>query len=282
MKNNKQLLAYYGLKWNPFLPNIPVESLWQTSQMGSFIFRLENIAMDGGFALITGEPGLGKSKMLQIIAHQFNRIDEVIVGVMERPQSSVSDFYREMGSLFGINLSPANRYGGFKDLRERWKKHIKSTLFRPVLLIDEGQEMLTGCLNELRLLNSTDFDSQNLITTIICGDTRLPERFRSRSLISLGSRIRFRMTIEPYSKEELLDYLEHALNQAGTPQLMTKGLMKTLVDHSAGNQRLLNNMAAELLAVGLEKEAPQLTEKLFLEVFSRKPNPRPQKPADIK
>lgn len=111
MKNNKQLLAYYGLKWNPFLPDIPVEALWHTPQIESFSYRLENIAMNGGFALISGEPGLGKSKILQIIAHQFNRLDEVVVGVMERPQSSVGDFYREMGSLFGVNLSPANRYG---------------------------------------------------------------------------------------------------------------------------------------------------------------------------
>jgi hypothetical protein len=83
-------------------------------------------------------------------------MDEVIVGVMERPrpQSSVSDFYREMGVLFGVNLSPANRYGGFTDLQDRWKNHVKTTLFRPILLIDEAQEMLNGCLNELCLLNS--------------------------------------------------------------------------------------------------------------------------------
>ncbi|MCA1793738.1 MAG: ATP-binding protein [Desulfobacteraceae bacterium] len=170
--NDKQLLAYYGLKWNPFLPSIPVEALWHPPQMSSFIFRLENMTMNGGFALISGEPGLGKSKTLQIISHQLNKLDEVIVGVMERPQSSVSDFYREMGALFGVNLSPANRYGGFKDLRDRWKNHEKTTLFRPILLIDEAQEMLTGCLNELRLLNSVDFDSQNLLTTVICGDDR--------------------------------------------------------------------------------------------------------------
>ena len=277
MKNNKQLLAFYGLKWNPFLPDIPVESLWHTPQMESFIHRLENMAMNGGFAIISGEPGLGKSKILQVIAHKFSRLDEVVVGVMERPQSSVSDFYREMGSLFGVNLSPANRYGGFKDLRERWKNHTKTTLFRPILLIDEAQEMLTGCLNELRLLSSTDFDSMNLLTTVICGDTRLPERFRARALISLGSRMQFRLKLEPYNREELLDYLAHTLNQAGVPQLMTKTLMKTLVDHCAGNQRVLNNMAAELLAEGLKKEVSQLDEKLFLEVFSRKP--RSQKPS---
>jgi len=281
MENNKQLLAYYGLKWNPFLPDIPVESLWHAPQIESFIYRLENMAMNGGFALISGDPGLGKSKTLQIIANQFNQLDEVIVGVMERPQSSVADFYREMGSLFGVNLTPANRYGGFKDLRERWKNHIKTTLFRPVLLIDEAQEMLTGCLNELRLLSSADFDSRNLLTTVICGDTRLPERFRTRSLISLGSRMRFRLKLEPYTREDLLDYMNHSLNQAGSPQLMTKTLMKTLIDHCAGNQRVLNNMAAELLAMGLKKEIAQLDEKLFLEIFSRKPSPRPEKPSTI-
>lgn len=269
--NDKQLLAYYGLKWNPFLPSIPVEALWHPPRMSSFIFRLENMIMNGGFALISGEPGLGKSKTLQIISHQFNKLDEVIVGVMERPQSSVSDFYREMGVLFGVNLSPANRYGGFKDLRNRWKNHVKTTLFRPILLIDEAQEMLTGCLNELRLLNSVDFDSQNLLTTVICGDDRLPERFRTRTLVSLGSRMQFRLKLDPYTSDDLLDYMGHCLNQAGAPHLMTKTLIKTLVDHCAGNLRVLNNMAAELLASGIEKELSQLDEKLFIEVFSRQP-----------
>lgn len=270
--NNKQLLAYYGLKWNPFLPSIPVEALWHPPQMNSFIFRLENMTMNGGFALISGEPGLGKSKTLQIIAHQFNKLDEVIVGVMERPQSSVSDFYREMGVLFGVNLSPANRYGGFKDLRERWKNHVKTTLFRPILLIDEAQEMLSGCLNELRLLNSVDFDSQNLLTTVICGDDRLPERFRTRTLVSLGSRMQFRLKLDTYTRDDLLDYMGHCLNQAGAPHLMTKTLIKTVVDHCAGNLRVLNNMASELLASGIEKELSQLDEKLFIEVFSRQPH----------
>jgi len=274
MKNDKQLLAFYGLKWNPFLPDIPVEALWHPPQMSSFIYRLENMATSGGFALICGESGLGKSKTLQLLNHRFSRIDEVVVGVMERPQSSLSDFYREMGSLFGVNLTPANRYGGFKDLRQRWQDHIKTTLFRPLLLIDEAQEMLTCCLNELRLLCSADFDSRNLLTVVISGDMRLPERFRKSDLVSLGSRMRFRMKLEPYIREDLLDYLTHGLNQAGAPTLMTTTLMETLADHSSGNLRVLNNMAAELLAMGLRKEAPQLDEKLFLEVFSPKPSPK--------
>ena len=191
--NDKKLLALYGLKWNPFLPNIPVEDLWVPPAIESFLFRVENLVMDGGFALVCGEPGLGKSKNLQMLAHRLERIGDVVVGVMERPQSNLSDFYREMGTLFGVDLSPSNRYGGFKALRERWKNHIESTLFRPVLLIDEAQEMLTPSLNEIRLLGSDHFDSKCLLTSVLCGDMRLPERFRNTALVSLGTRMRVRM-----------------------------------------------------------------------------------------
>ncbi len=269
--NNKQLQALFGLKWNPFLPNIPVDALWPAPEMDTFLFRIENLVMDGGFALMCGEAGLGKSKNLQFLAHRLERLDDVIVGVMERPQSSLGDFYREMGELFGVNLSPANRYGGFKALRQRWQEHIKSTLFRPVLLIDEAQEMMTCSLNELRLLGSAQFDSQCLLTVVLCGDVRLPERFRSNALIALGSRIRYRRMLEPYEKQDLQNYLEHCLEQAGAPQLMSRALMGTLVEHAAGNLRLLNIMAAELLTVGAQKELSQLDEKLFLEIYSRNP-----------
>jgi general secretion pathway protein A len=269
--NNKKLLALYGLKWNPFLPDLPVEALWLPPGIDNFFFRIENLVMDGGFALICGEPGLGKSKNLQLLAHRLNRLADVVVGVMERPQSSLSDFYRELGELFGVNLSPANRYGGFKALRERWRSHIKSTLFRAVLIIDEAQEMFTACLNELRLLSSTHFDSQSLLTTIICGDMRLPERFRTGALLSLGTRIRVRMVMEPYSKELLLGYLEHCLTQAGAPHLMSNQLRKTLVDHSGGNLRVFTTLATELLERAAEKNLTQMDEKLYLEVFSRPP-----------
>jgi len=267
--NDKKLLALYGLKWNPFLPDIPQEALWHPPHVDEFVFRLENLVMDGGFALISGESGLGKSKLLQLVSNRLNQIEDVKVGVMERPQGSLADFYRELGALFEVNLTPSNRYGGFKALRERWTDHIKRTLFRPVLLIDEAQEMASFCMNELRMLSSAHFDSRCLLTTIICGDNRLPSRFRQSDLVSLGSRIRVRTIIEPFSRQVMMDYLDHSLKQAGADHLMSATLKETLTEHSSGNLRVLNNMAAELLTRAAQEELPQLDEKLFLNTFSQ-------------
>lgn len=269
--NRKKLLALFGLKWNPFTPDIPVQALWRSPEIDHFLFRTQHLVMEGGFALITGEPGLGKSKCLQLLAHQLEQITDVVVGVMQRPQSSLADFYREMGELFQVNLSPANRYGGFKSLRQRWHDHIRSTLYRPVLLIDEAQEMPTDCLKEIRLLGSDRFDSQCLLTTVFASDMQLPHRFRHPELVSLGSRMRVRLTLEPHEKSDLLQYLEHCLEQAGVPTLMTDKLKHTLAEHSSGNLRLLNSMGAELLDKAAHQQLQHLDEQLFIKTFSRRP-----------
>jgi len=89
--SSRKINSLYGLKWNPFLPNIPAEALWRTPETEHFLFRFENLVMDGGFALITGDPGLGKSKCLHLLAQQLSKLEDVTVGVMERPQSSLND-----------------------------------------------------------------------------------------------------------------------------------------------------------------------------------------------
>ena len=145
---------------------------------------------------------------------------------------------------------------------------------RPVLLVDEAQEMTPEVLGELRILSSADFDATSLLTVVLSGDGRLLELLRQEHLVPLGTRIRTRLVTEAASREELLELLSHALSKAGNATLMTAELMDTLVDHSAGNYRLLMTMGAELLAYGMAHEIEQLDEKFYLEVFQPK-QPRP-------
>jgi type II secretory pathway predicted ATPase ExeA len=265
--NTKKLLALWGLKWNPFSPELPGEGLLVTPRIEHFAWRVEQLVQEGGFALITGESGTGKSVALRILAGRLQALRDVTVGVIERPQSKTADFYRELGDLFAVKLQPHNRWGGFKALRERWKSHIASARLRPVLLVDEAQEMSPEVLGELRILSSADFDATSLVTVVLAGDGRLLERLRQEDLVPLSTRIRVRLVTEAAPREELLELLRHALSRAGNASLMTAELMEVLVDHSAGNYRSLMIMGGDLLAYGMAQEIAQLDEKCYLEVF---------------
>jgi type II secretory pathway predicted ATPase ExeA len=266
-----KLLSIYGLKFNPFRPDVPVEALFTTPAVDAFLRRVELGIADGGYVMITGDPGTGKSVALRLLHARLAAVRDLVVGTIEHPQSRTMDFYRELGDLFGVPLAAHNRWGGFKSLRARWAEHITSTLTRPVLILDEAQEALTPVFNELRVLASKDLDSRQLLSVVFAGDARLLERFRSADLLPLGSRIRRRLVLEYASPGELLACLDHLLDAAGNPSLMTSELKATLADHAAGNYRILMNLSDELLALAADRDLPRLDEKLFLEAFAHAP-----------
>jgi general secretion pathway protein A len=183
---------------------------------------------------VTGQPGTGKSVTLRVLAGRLGAQQNVQVGILSRPQAGLSDFYRELGDLYGVPLRPHNRHAGAKVLRQRWQAHIDSSFARPVLVCDETQEMSPAVLAELRLLSAVKLDSRVLLTIVLAGDQRLAERFRSEELLPLGSRIRARLVLE----------------------------------HAQGNYRALMNMAGELLAIAAQRQIQQIDEKLFLEAFT--------------
>jgi type II secretory pathway predicted ATPase ExeA len=274
----RTLSALYGLKWNPFLNDIPVEALCKTPRIDHFAWRVEDLVMHGGFALVTGDPGAGKSTVLRLLAERLAGRRDVVVGEVTRPQSRVTDFYRELGDLFGLAVSTSNRWGAYKTVRAKWQAHIQQTLFRPVLLVDEAQEMPPLLLAELRLLGSTKLDTCTIVTVVLCGDRRLEEKLRTQELLPVDSRIRTRLVLDAETPETLGTMLRHILDAAGNPALMTDELQRTLCEHAAGNRRVLMGLCADALALGVVKNAKRLDEGLYLEMAGAEHRPARAKP----
>ena len=266
---NKKQLSRYSLKFNPFTAQVPVEALYVSPAIDHFCWRVQTqLLSDGGFALISGDPGTGKSVTLRVLSSRLAAERDVSVGVLSHATSNIADFYREMGDIFGVTLRPHNRWGGFKRLRERWIAHLEATHVRMVLIADEAQEMPPAVLNELRLLSSDQFDSRALLSVVLAGDARLNAKLTREELLPLGSRIRIRLPLEASDRESLVRLLTHLVTEAGNATLMTPELIQTLAEHAMGNPRILCATAAELLAAAAHNEVSVLDEKLYLEHFS--------------
>ena len=107
---NKSLLALYGLKWNPFSPELPTEALLTTAALEAFAWRIENTQVrEGGFALITGAPGTGKSVALRLLAARLQHLPDLTVAALTLLAVTL---FEKSPPVIGRIGSPVKCFGG--------------------------------------------------------------------------------------------------------------------------------------------------------------------------
>lgn len=246
----------FGLKWNPFDGETPSANLWSHDEHDEFIMRVQQLTKVGGFAMVTGTPGLGKSALLRSMKHQLSMGGKIKTNELSRPQSRLRDFYHEIGALYGVTLTGANRFGTFNRLREDWQGQIKNKRQRPLLIIDEAQELHPEVLLELRLLSSVDLDSRSIMTVVLAGDERLQTMMDRPEHRPIKSRIRVGLRLKEWESANLQEFLEHQLREAGRPDLFDPEVQQALSEQCLGNPRVLNSLCNECLIAArrLEKQ----------------------------
>jgi len=111
--------------------------------------------------------------------------------------------------IFGITLKVRFLWNSFKEWRQKWEAHRAATLWLPVLLNDETQEIEPEVLSEWRLRSSTHFVSRPFLTVVLCGYGRLSELLRLPKLKPLGTPIRARLPLDYATAKQLSELLTH-------------------------------------------------------------------------
>jgi type II secretory pathway predicted ATPase ExeA len=261
-------LPTFGLRTNPFFGELSAKDIYVTDKMEIFCQKAGSVVTNGGFAVLTGDPGMGKSCLTRRFSSNLAEVPELMVRALSLPKCSNRDFYRQMTKSFAVPMATTNRYSNFSSLREKWQSHVRGNNLRPILIIDEAQELSGDILLELRLLGSTEYDSKCILGVFLAGDRRLQERLQQAELSPIASRVRATMNLDSQSVVDMGKILDNSLDKAGNIDLFSPGLKKLVVDSAAGNPRTMMTIGNDLLMNACAQGASKIDEDMFYEIFA--------------
>lgn len=198
----------------------------------------------GGFVLVTGEVGTGKTTLLRNLIKQTPK--ELDVAFVLNPRLTVRELLETICDELGVAYRPESQYS-VKQYIDMLNKHLLQTHQRgrsTVLIIDEAQNLSPAVLEQLRLLTNLETDERKLLRIILLGQPELGEMLDRQELRQLAQRITARYHLGALSREDTNTYIGHRLARAGgNGQIFTPAALAKLYKISKGIPRLLNVVA---------------------------------------
>jgi type II secretory pathway predicted ATPase ExeA len=119
---------------------------------------------------------------------------------------------------------------------------------REVWILDEAHRLPASSLDELRLLNNSDFDRAAPFCLVLCGHPPLRKTLSAVEHDSLWQRLAIRTSLSPLSDEETSDYVDRRLRAVGASStLFRPAAINKLFEHSRGVPRMINNLCTAAL-----------------------------------
>ncbi len=224
----------------------------------------------GGFVMLTGEVGTGKTTLCRSLLAQVPPM--VDVAFVLNPRLDAIELLETICDELRIDTTDAR--GSAKQLIDRVNAHLLASNASgrsTVLLIDEAQNLATDVLEQLRLLTNLETNERKLLRIILIGQPELAEKLARPDLRQLAQRITARYHLEALTAHDSAAYVEHRLQVAGAKQtLFTPPALKALHRAAGGIPRLINVIADRALlgayAGGKREISPQMVRKAAGEI----------------
>lgn len=271
-------VQYFGLKHEPFSiapdPRYLFMSERHREALAHLLYGVKGGG--GGFVLLTGEIGAGKTTVCRCLLEQIPKRCNVAyifnpkLTALELLKTVCEEFHvpvdaHEPGTVFTAKdyLDPFNRF-----LLETHAVGLNN-----VLIIDEAQNLSTDVLEQLRLLTNLETNERKLLQIVLIGQPELRTMLRRPELEQVAQRVIARYHLEALSEAETAMYLRHRLAVAGLTSAMpfSQRAMQEIHHAARGVPRRINLLADRALLGAYAESVPRvdkrIVEKAAAEVF---------------
>lgn len=264
MSSTDTVKNFFGLVKMPFSKLIGVNELYRSSSFEEACARLKIGLENEDAVLLSGAVGSGKTNVIRYFTHNLdpNAYRSIYIAA---DSFKIGEIAKRALTALNVEV-PYTGSSALRKLQQTIVKLNHEKALKPLLIVDEVQELPTSTLVSLKNLLNYSMDSEILLFLILCGQSSIYEKLGYPSLEALSRRIRVRYSLRPLSVEETGYYISHQMKVCGVEQSVFSDDTKAATfQHSKGNLSDINALCFELL-IYAAAQSKQIIEPSMLEV----------------
>ncbi|MCX8044745.1 MAG: AAA family ATPase [Desulfobacterota bacterium] len=254
------LLAFFGLREDPFRLTPDPVFYFPSRGHQEALHLLEYIVRNReGFCMVTGEPGTGKTTLINVFREQWK--DNADIALVLTPRLSPDDFLMALFEALHMQTERRNKNELLKQLKDLLiEKYFAGRYV--VIIVDEAHNLPIETLEELRLLSNLETDKEKLVQIILIGQPELETRLLQEQLRQLDQRITERIRLHPLTVQEMIAYIKHRLNRAGYQKVrIGKHALRKVHHFSRGIPRLINLVLSRTIMAAYIDQDPNIQDR---------------------
>ncbi len=255
--------AFFRLTENPFSISPNPKYLYMSDRHTEALTHLVYGLRDGGgFVLLTGEVGTGKTTVSRCLRQQLP--DDTDLAFILNPSLSTEELLASICDAFQLTyVQPATLKTLFDALHHFLLQNHQAGR-RTLLVIDEAQHLMPDVLEQLRLLTNLETDDAKLLQIVLIGQPELQQLLRQPLLRQLAQRITARYHLLPLDLNDVDAYVRFRLQVAGCLQpIFTPSAIRALHRLSGGIPRVINLICERALLGAYAAGRERINEKLL-------------------